>query len=77
MHADSAIHAVVDDHHNDRQIILYGGSKFLSVHHEAAVTGKSDHHMIGEQTFGTNRGGDAIAHGAGGRGKLRAKMPIA
>ena len=43
MHADGAIHAVVDHHHDDGQVVLDGGGEFLAVHHEAAIAGEGDH----------------------------------
>jgi hypothetical protein len=37
MHADGAVHAVVDDDEDDGQAVLHGGRQLLPVHHEAAV----------------------------------------
>ena len=70
MHADRAIHAVVDDHHDDRQIILHGGGEFLPVHQKAAVARKADDHAFGMHALGAHGGGQAIAHGARHRGEL-------
>ena len=43
VHADGAVHAVVDDHDDDRQVVLHGGREFLAGHQEVAVAGKGDH----------------------------------
>ena len=40
MHADRAVHAVVDDDDDDREIVLDGGGEFLPVHEEVAVAGE-------------------------------------
>ena len=77
MHADGAIHAVVDHNHNHRQMILHGSGKFLPVHHEASVPCKGDHHAFGEHPFGADGGRNAIAHRAGCRRQLGPKMTIA
>ena len=73
MHADRAIHAVVDDDHDDRQIILYGGREFLPVHQEIAVARETHDHPFRRQAFRADRGRQAVAHGAGIRRKLAAE----
>jgi hypothetical protein len=34
VHADGAVHAVVEHHHDHRNIVLHGGCEFLAVHEE-------------------------------------------
>ena len=47
---------------------MNGCGEFLAGHHEAAVTGKTDHLTIAVQSRGGDRGRQAVAHGAtGGR----------
>ncbi len=77
MHADRAVHGVVHQHGDDRQIVSHGGCEFLSMHHEAAVTGKADDFAILMQRLGGNGRRQAVAHRAGGGGGLRAVFPEA
>ena len=49
VHADRAVDAVVDDDHDDRQVILDSGRELLAVHQEAAVTGEGNHGALREQ----------------------------
>ena len=51
VHADGAVHAVVRDHDDDRQVVLHGGREFLSGHEEVAVAGKSDDCALRRQRF--------------------------
>src|SRR5262245_14168504 len=43
VHANSAVHAVVDYNDDDRQVVLHRGRKFLTSHEEIAVAGKGYH----------------------------------
>ena len=47
VHADGAVHAVVDDDDDDRQPVLHGGRQFLPGHQEAAVAGEADDRPLG------------------------------
>ena len=64
MHADGAIYAVVDDDGDDRQVVANGGRKFLAVHQETTVPGETDDLAFGKELLGSNRGRQAVAHGA-------------
>ena len=70
VHADRAVHAVVDHDHHDRQLVLDGGGELLAGHQEAAVAGEADHAALGLGELGRDRGGQAVAHRARGRGEL-------
>ncbi len=72
VHADGAIHAVVDQDHDNRQLILDGGGEFLAMHHEAAIAGEAYYGFRGVDPFGAHCRGQAIAHGARGGRQLRA-----
>ena len=77
MHADGAVHAVVENNHHNRQLVLCGGGEFLPVHHKAAVAGKADHFALGVLVFGGHGGGQAVAHGAGCGRQLGAEAAVA
>ena len=57
MHADRAVDAVVEDDHDDRQVVLHGGREFLPVHQEVAVAGQGDHLALGKEMFGRDAAG--------------------
>src|SRR5260370_25271690 len=42
VHADGAVHAVIDHDHDDRQLVLDGGRELLAVHEKAAVPREAD-----------------------------------
>src|SRR5690606_35381040 len=67
-----AVHAVVDDQHDDGQVVLNGRGELLAMHHEAAVAGQADDRTLGVQALGTYGGRQAIAHGPRGGGQLGA-----
>ena len=74
MHADRAVHAVIDDDDDDGQIVLHGRREILAVHQEAAVAGEGDHCSIREDPLGADRGRYAIAHRAAGWRELRREL---
>ncbi len=43
VHADGAVHAVVDDDDHDRQFLLHGGRELLPGHHEIAIAAECHH----------------------------------
>ena len=64
MHADRAVHAVVDQHDDDRQAVLNGGGEFLPVHQKVAVAGKADDSPLRKQTLRADRRRQAKTHRA-------------
>ena len=78
MHADRAEHAVIDQQHDQRRIVLHRGGKFLAGHHEVAVTGDRNHHALRMPQLGGDGRGHRIAHGTRGGCQLGlvAAMPI-
>src|SRR3546814_657485 len=64
MHAYRAVHAVIDQQHDNGQVVLHGSGELLAVHHEAAVTGKAHHGFRGINAFSADSGWQTIAHGA-------------
>ena len=55
---------VVQDRHDDGQVVLYCGGQLLHVHLEAAVAGDVDNGAVRAGDLGANGGGKAVAHGA-------------
>src|SRR5919201_2015127 len=43
VHANGAVHTVVDDNDDDRQLVLHRGREFLASHEEIAVAGKGNY----------------------------------
>ena len=68
VHADGAVHGVIEQHHDDGQAVLHSGRKLLSVHQEVAVARKHHHLALRPQALGTHTRRQAVTHGAtGGR----------
>ena len=76
MQADGAEAAIVDYQNQQICVILDRGGQFLAVHHEVAIACDDDGDAVREAQGGGDRGGDAIAHGAGGRGELAGEGAI-
>lgn len=76
MHADRAVGAIVDDDHEQIAAVLDGRCEFLAVHQEIAVARQCHDHPAGAAERRGDRGGDAIAHRAGGRRELCAGAGI-
>src|SRR5262249_12511005 len=72
MHADGAVDAIVDDHHDYRRAILHGGRDFLAGQLEAPVAGEGHYRALGMSELRRDRRGQAVAHRAGGWRELRA-----
>ncbi len=73
VHADGAVHAVVADDHDDRQVVLHGGREFLAVHQEIAVAADRDDGAVRIQPLHRHRRRHAIAHRARGRRDMGAE----
>ena len=56
VHADGAVHAIVDDDDDDRQLILHGGREFLPGHEKVAVACKRYHHALGRDALQVSLG---------------------
>ncbi len=67
VHADRAVHLVVEHQHDRRDAVVERGGDLLSGHQETAVANHADHHAIGERDLGADRGGNAVAHRTIGR----------
>ena len=57
VHADRAVHAVVDHDDDDRQLILDGRRQLLAGHQEAAVAGEADHRAVGVASLAATAAG--------------------
>src|SRR5271165_7270475 len=66
MHPDCAVDAVVDQHDDNRQAILNGGRKLLSIHEKIAVAGKAHDRPLRKHSRRADRCRHAKAHRAGG-----------
>ena len=62
MHADGAVHAVVADHHDDRQPILHRDGEFLAAHQEIAVAIDRQHQPLRMQPLHRDRRRHAVTH---------------
>src|SRR6185295_19628431 len=75
MHADGAVHAVVDDDEHGRGAVLERGRQLLPVHQEAAIAVERDDDSIGMHQLRYHSRRRAVPHGAAGWRELRAKAP--
>src|SRR5260221_2916846 len=64
MHADCTVHAVVEHHHNNGNIVLDGSGEFLSVHQEIAIAGKCYNHSIWKLALCQHGRRRSIPHGS-------------
>ena len=71
VHADRPVHAVVDDDRDDGELLARRGRELLPGHQEVAVAGETDHDALGVDELRRDRGREAVAHRAAGRGELR------
>ena len=62
MHADRAIHAVIDHNHDDICPNLAGGGQFLHGHLKTAITGKGQDRTVWKPRLCRHCRGNAIAH---------------
>ena len=76
VHADRAVHAVVDDQHDDRRAVLHRGRELLPVHEELAVARERDHRALRLRDLRRDRRRHAVAHRAAGRRELRAPAAV-
>ena len=51
MHANRAVHAVVEHKHDNVRAILNSGRHLLPVHQETAIAGRGNHDALGMQNF--------------------------
>src|SRR6185369_12201762 len=72
VHADRAVHAVVDDDEDRGRVVLHGGREPGSRHEEVAVACEAHDRASGLDELRGDRRRDAIAHRARGRRELRA-----
>src|SRR5260370_5673654 len=70
VHADGAVHAVVDHDHDDRQLVLDGGREILAAHEKAAVASEAHYAPLGIEPLGRDRGGNTVTHRARDRSEL-------
>jgi hypothetical protein len=76
MHANRAVHAVVDDDEQNGQAVLHGRREFLPAHQEATIAGKADDRAFGMHRFRGDGGGNAVTHRARSGRELRTEAPI-
>ncbi len=77
VHADRAIHAVVDDEKDDASVILHGGCEFLTVHQETSVAeAKATTVRAGSVILAAIAAAHAVAHGTIRRSELGAEGAI-
>ena len=62
MHADSAIHAIVNDNEYNVEVILLCGRNFLAVHQKITVTGEGNDWTVRMDQSSSNAGWHAVAH---------------
>src|SRR6266567_6362209 len=70
VHADGAVHAVVDHDDDDRQLVLDGGRELLAAHEKAAVAGEAHYAALGIEPLSRDRGGNTVTHRARDRSEL-------
>src|SRR5205085_2381685 len=73
VHTDRAVHAIVDDRDDDRDVILHGGCELLTVHQEVAVAGKANDSSARMHALRHHSRRQPVAHRAGGGRELRRK----
>ena len=75
MHADRAVHLVVEHQHDRCDAVMEGRGDLLPRHHEAAIADHADDHAVGERDLGADRRRHAVAHRAVGRSDIA--LPVA
>ena len=70
VHADRAVHLVVEHQHDRRDAMMERGGDLLPGHQEAAVADQADHHAIRIRDLRADRGRHAVAHRAVGRADI-------
>ena len=73
MHADRAVHRVVEEEDDRADPLGERGRQLLPGHHKAAVAAKADDEPVGMDELGGDRGRDAIAHRTARRPELAAR----
>ena len=77
VHADGAVHAVVDHHKNDVQLVLDRGGQLLPVHLKTAVPVPRHHDTLRVRQLGRDCRRHSVAHRAAVGGKLGTKLAVA
>ena len=75
VHANRPEHAVVDDEHDDRSVVLHRRRELLAGHQEVAVARDRDHVPLGMEQLGGNRRGHAVPHRTARRRELGRVVP--
>src|SRR6516225_2674154 len=70
MHADGAVHRVVEYQNDRSRPFQHRGRQLLPGHHKAAVAAKADDQAVGIDELGGDRGGHAVTHRPAGRPEL-------
>ena len=68
VHADRRVHAVVDEEHDDRQVVLHRGRELGRAHDEVAVAREADDDPVGVDELRGDRRREAVAHRAASAG---------
>ena len=74
VHADCAVHTVVEHYHDHGNVVLHCGRELLAVHQEVAVSGQRDHDPIGKLSLCQNSGRRPISHRSASRSELCAEF---
>ena len=77
MHADGAVHAVVDDHKDDIQLALNGSGELLPVHLKTPVPIPRHHDTLRMGRLGRDRRRDSVSHRAVVRSELGPETAMA
>src|SRR5690606_33019692 len=77
VHADRAVHPVVEHQDEEADVVLGGGGELARAHEEVAVTGEAHHVAPWLGDARGNRGRDPVAHRARGWRELRAQAAVA
>ena len=73
VHANRAVHPVVDHEHDDVHAVLHRRGELVPAHQEAAVAGERDDDAFGMPQLRRDRGGETVAHRARRRPERRAE----
>ncbi|MNL46467.1 hypothetical protein D3C87_1691820 [compost metagenome] len=64
VHANGAVHAVIDHDYHQTSVVVCGRRQLLTVHEEATVTGKRHNHALRCSDLGCHRRWNSVTHRA-------------
>ena len=74
VHADRRVHPVVDEEHDDRELVLHGRRELGRAHHEVAVAREAHDDPIRMDQLRRDGRGQPVPHRARARTRLRAEL---